>query len=158
MRTSLRQSQVFTGVPPFANTVDSLLLGLVVDRGIRPPRPSEQSIVLSGLHDDMWKLVQECWAQKPEDRPVVATVVLRLSAMSPGKPVDSNSNAADISFFANNHTPRNIPVESSTHTSMVELAAPSYPTSTSLLPTNGSALLNRSAQDLDVSVIKAKQK
>jgi hypothetical protein len=71
--------QIFAGTPPFAHTPDSVLVSVVVDRGIRP-RPTKSSIQ-NGLDDDYWKIVEDCWAQDPNDRPIITHVVQRLSGM-----------------------------------------------------------------------------
>jgi hypothetical protein len=75
--------QVFAGVPPFANTVDSYLFTVVVDRKLRPPRPTEPQIVGYGLTDLMWAVVEECWSQDPVKRPLVAVVISQLALQKP---------------------------------------------------------------------------
>ncbi|KAJ7853931.1 hypothetical protein B0H14DRAFT_3449897 [Mycena olivaceomarginata] len=52
---------------------------IAVIQGARPPRPStEQSPQLT---DCLWALIQECWAQKYQDRPKIG--VFLGSVMSP---------------------------------------------------------------------------
>lgn len=85
-------------MPPFPNTLDRLLFDIVVDRGTRPPRPSEILVVKSGLDDSMWKLVDECWSQKPRDRPVAATVTTRLLSIISAGNRDGLLTVADTSF------------------------------------------------------------
>jgi hypothetical protein len=73
--------QIFCGTPPFANTLDHFLFALVVDRGVRPLRPTDPRILMTGLDDSMWSLIQECWAQEPSSRPAVSDVASRLGAL-----------------------------------------------------------------------------
>jgi serine/threonine protein kinase len=75
--------EIFTGAAPFANTIDSYLFVAVVDRAIRPLRPTESAIVQYGLDDTLWALIEECWSQEPKDRPIAATVASRLALLSP---------------------------------------------------------------------------
>ena len=41
--------QVFSGLPPFASTPEVMLLSVICDRGMRPPRPDESEAALVGL-------------------------------------------------------------------------------------------------------------
>lgn len=66
------------GIPPFANTPDGLLMGVVVDRGLRPPRPDGQDTLKQGLGDRMWALIESCWAAGPDYRPTARTIVSRI--------------------------------------------------------------------------------
>jgi serine/threonine protein kinase len=74
--------QVFTGAPPFPNTLDAFLFTAVVDRQLRPPRPTESSAVLQGLDDSLWALIEQCWSQEPTSRPVAASVAMQLSSLA----------------------------------------------------------------------------
>lgn len=41
----------------------------------RPPQPAEER----GLTDDIWSIVEECWAVHPNDRPSMDAVISRIS-------------------------------------------------------------------------------
>ncbi|KAJ3527660.1 hypothetical protein NM688_g8100 [Phlebia brevispora] len=70
--------EVFTGAPPFARVPDVTLISIVHDRGMRPPRPDDQSVLEAGLDDEQWLLITQCWAQKPEERLTAEDVAGRL--------------------------------------------------------------------------------
>ncbi len=61
-------SQVFTGLPPFSGTSDTVLIAVVCDRGMRPPRPADKAVQKLGLNDSMWRVITRCWDQTPEER------------------------------------------------------------------------------------------
>lgn len=46
----------------------------IVLRGMRPHRPE-----VHGLTDDVWALIERCWAQDPKERPTIDKVVQELS-------------------------------------------------------------------------------
>lgn len=58
--------QVYTGNVPFS--ARRFYGGVVLDvmRGIRPPRPSLESC--PDLKDELWDVIQSCWAQDPCQR------------------------------------------------------------------------------------------
>ncbi|KAH8810393.1 kinase-like domain-containing protein, partial [Flagelloscypha sp. PMI_526] len=63
-------TEIATGQPPFASehfTDASVLLAVV--QGKRPSRPD-----VPWLTDDIWGLVQECWAHDPHERPRVSRI------------------------------------------------------------------------------------
>jgi hypothetical protein len=61
-----------------------VLFAAVVDRGLRPQRPSDPTIVAQGLDDSLWTLVEDCWTQDPKHRPDVTAVALRLKTSNQG--------------------------------------------------------------------------
>lgn len=71
-------SQIFTGQDPFAEEKrsGSVLLALAI--GNRPRRPVDAEVIRYGLNDDMWRLIQDCWCQNPQDRLTMTEVVARL--------------------------------------------------------------------------------
>ena len=73
-------AQVFVGVPPFANTPDGLLMSVIVDRGLRPPRPKEEGVRKLGLGNRMWALLEACWSTEPNHRPSVRTISTHVEA------------------------------------------------------------------------------
>jgi hypothetical protein len=76
-------SQIFSGLPPFGDTIDTFLFLAIVDRGLRPPRPHGPRFISLGLTDVMWSLVEECWSQEAKDRPVIAVVASCLASQLP---------------------------------------------------------------------------
>jgi hypothetical protein len=72
---------VFSGVAPFADTLDSAIYLSVVDRGLRPPRPEGVKFINHGLNDALWTLIGECWLQQPSNRPISGLVASRLAAL-----------------------------------------------------------------------------
>lgn len=67
--------QIFSGNIPFHTINNNNTVLLRVMQGIRPERPSGAP----GLTDSMWALMQDCWAQKPNDRPTIDVVSSRLA-------------------------------------------------------------------------------
>lgn len=43
-------------------------------RPLRPPQPAE----IRGLSDEIWELIQECWAVRPRDRPDMTAVLAQV--------------------------------------------------------------------------------
>ncbi|ESK89580.1 hypothetical protein Moror_8651 [Moniliophthora roreri MCA 2997] len=55
--------EIMTGKPPFCGTLESAVM-LQVVQGKRPARPT-----VGWCPDEMWSMVQLCWAQDPMERP-----------------------------------------------------------------------------------------
>ncbi|KAJ7828118.1 kinase-like domain-containing protein [Mycena olivaceomarginata] len=69
--------EMFTRDLPFASTPPRSVM-IAIIQGARPPRPStEQSPQLT---DCLWALIQECWAQKYQDRPKIRVILGSLRA------------------------------------------------------------------------------
>ena len=65
--------QVFTGKFPFSDcTVPHVIYKIVT--GMRPERPDHPN-----LTNQLWKLTQRCWAEKPQDRPQIDSAIELLS-------------------------------------------------------------------------------
>ena len=45
-----------------------------VVEGSRPPRPVDTSL----LSNEIWKVIEMCWNQKPQDRPIAESVIKQL--------------------------------------------------------------------------------
>ncbi|KDR79461.1 hypothetical protein GALMADRAFT_1241402 [Galerina marginata CBS 339.88] len=61
--------QVFTGEAPFQHLPeDDIRQVVVVDRE-RPERPEGTDVVVRGLTDSMWHLIERCWADNRSERP-----------------------------------------------------------------------------------------
>ncbi|KAJ7641852.1 kinase-like domain-containing protein [Roridomyces roridus] len=61
--------EVYTGAPPWASQPAEMVVLLDVVRNIRPLRPTDGSI-----DDAMWRIVEQCWAHQPEERPTILQV------------------------------------------------------------------------------------
>jgi serine/threonine protein kinase len=66
--------EVFALAPPFAHTPDALLFAVVVEHKLRPPRPE-------GLDAATWALVEQCWKDKPPDRPAAPEIAALLKSI-----------------------------------------------------------------------------
>lgn len=67
--------EVLTGFVPFHLYRRKHQVMLQVSRyGLRPSRPENNK----QISDDAWKLMEECWATDPEDRPALRDVHARL--------------------------------------------------------------------------------
>lgn len=62
--------QIYTGKPPFQTIKHDSAVIFRVIRGERPERPTGVD-----LDDNLWDLVDRCWAQSAEDRPSMDTVI-----------------------------------------------------------------------------------
>ena len=66
--------KIYTGYIPFHNIVrDGTVMKKVVE-GSRPPRPADTSL----LSDKIWKVIEMCWNQEPQDRPSAQSVIEQL--------------------------------------------------------------------------------
>ncbi|TDL28706.1 kinase-like protein [Rickenella mellea] len=66
--------EVMTGEFPFCEIKGYPQVILAIHSNVRPARPGKEAVE-RGLTDDLWRLLQECWAQKPVDRPTAASVL-----------------------------------------------------------------------------------
>ncbi|KAJ7087051.1 kinase-like domain-containing protein [Mycena crocata] len=69
--------EVLTGNAPFFQIPSDMAVGIKVIGGSRPSRPEY-------FPDNLWALLEECWAQRPECRPTMAEISRRLSSDSIG--------------------------------------------------------------------------
>lgn len=76
-RFSKAINQVFTEQIPFSNLRDGEVILEVAVRDGRPQRPPEPAET-RGLSDEIWKLIQDCWAVQPEDRPNMTAVAAQV--------------------------------------------------------------------------------
>ena len=60
----------------------------VKQHGIRPPRPSDDRCYTRGLTDEIWDLMNECWATEASERPSACQIVTRLRALPNRSAVD----------------------------------------------------------------------
>jgi hypothetical protein len=54
---------------------------MVALEGRRPARPSDDLCHIRGLDDDIWNIIEICWAQEPSHRPSASDIVNRLHAL-----------------------------------------------------------------------------
>ncbi|KAJ7152257.1 kinase-like domain-containing protein, partial [Mycena crocata] len=70
--------EILTSKAPFYEIQRDVTVSLkVLTEGLRPTRPAT-------IHDSLWVLLQDCWAEKPADRPDVAQIIERLVSTSIG--------------------------------------------------------------------------
>ena len=105
--------KVYSGVPPFANTPDSMLLSVICDRGMRPPRPTAEEAPT--LEDAMWALIAQLWVRNDRQRPKAQDVATRLESLcmptsspsrSPQKPFDGHVGNTPPSMQPREHVTR----------------------------------------------------
>ena len=72
--TDHQSMKVYTGHVPFHTSVrDGTVIKKVLE-GSRPPRPDDASL----LSDEIWKVIEMCWSQEPQDRPSAESVIEQL--------------------------------------------------------------------------------
>ena len=80
--------KIYTGHVPFHNIAyDSTVMKKVVG-GSRPPRPADTSL----LSDEIWKVIEMCWNQEPQDRPSAESAIeqLPLAGIVDDRPSDND--------------------------------------------------------------------
>jgi hypothetical protein len=77
---NLFDPQIFSGEPPFGSTTDDIVFTLIVDRKVRPPRPTEEPIH-QALNNALWKLLRECWSHHAKERPDVNKIASCLQSI-----------------------------------------------------------------------------
>ena len=78
--------QMFSGIPPFQNFWDYQVM-LAVRGGERPVRPSDERSQDRGLIDEVWHIIETCWAQEPLQRPTASQIADQLRGL-PDQPTD----------------------------------------------------------------------
>jgi len=73
--------EIFSGQVPFFENPHDIRVILGVMRGKRPTRPSHDLSKTRGFSDEIWDLVQACWAHDPIQRPTAEQVVERIRAL-----------------------------------------------------------------------------
>jgi len=79
-------AELFTGTAPF-ETETHVVAAQNHGKGKRPEMP--ENAQKGGLTDEIWKLLERCWEQKPKKRPTMEEVVRRWQGFV-GNNVDSN--------------------------------------------------------------------
>lgn len=70
--------EMMTDEKPLVHIKHNRDIPFKVISGERPMRPSETKFAQRGLDDEMWELLQECWAEVPESRPTVDVILDRI--------------------------------------------------------------------------------
>jgi len=87
--------EMFSGNFPFCEVPYDVRVVMGVMSGRRPARPSHDLSTKRGLSDEVWHLVETCWAQKPIERPTATQVVKQLRAL-PNRPIDNRRFDDDL--------------------------------------------------------------
>ena len=66
--------KIYTGDVPFHKIVRDSTVMMKVVEGSRPPRPADTSL----LSNEIWKVIEMCWNQEPQDRPSAESVIEQL--------------------------------------------------------------------------------
>jgi len=69
--------EIFTGEIPYAGVKERAMVIAVIDRQLRPERPS------SIVNDDVWALIVRCWAHDAYLRPTFSSIHMTLKAIIP---------------------------------------------------------------------------
>ena len=72
---------MFSGQIPF-HDLNNYAISLAVTQGIRPRRPLHDLCRIRGLNDDIWAIMETCWAEKPSERPSASQIKDRLSFLA----------------------------------------------------------------------------
>ncbi|KAJ7100527.1 kinase-like domain-containing protein [Mycena epipterygia] len=73
--------EMFTGNHPFHDIKMDFMVYLAVQKGERPSRPPHDFYPTRGLNDDIWHMIQICWASEPSERPHAGDVVEKLRSL-----------------------------------------------------------------------------
>lgn len=90
--------QMFSGQLPFHDLRTDAPVIFAVLAGKRPTYPSHDLGRVRGLDEEIWKLIELCWAEKPEERPTAGQIIERLCAPSYHFIDDRPSDTFDYSF------------------------------------------------------------
>ena len=91
--------KIYTGHLPFHKFARDSTVMMKVLEGSRPPRPADPSL----LSDEIWKVIEMCWNQKPQDRPSAESVIdqLPLAGVVDDRP-SADDHLAPSDFRAEN--------------------------------------------------------
>ncbi|KAF7975372.1 hypothetical protein HWV62_9703 [Athelia sp. TMB] len=78
--------EIFSGCVPFKGRKDHQIIN-AISRGMRPKRPVDLRSQTRGLTDSIWKIIETCWHQFPQQRFSASQAVQRFRSL-PGLPVD----------------------------------------------------------------------
>ena len=74
-------SQLFSGEWPFHDIQKDFRVIGAVTQGNRPLRPLDDRCRVRGLNDEIWSIIETCWAQEPDQRPSADQIVGRLRSL-----------------------------------------------------------------------------
>lgn len=69
-----------TGLHPFSEIPIDAGVILSVIAGKRPQRPDDDALI-EPISDELWSVIEECWAHEAEKRPEMSSVVKKLTKM-----------------------------------------------------------------------------
>ncbi|KIM79496.1 hypothetical protein PILCRDRAFT_823402 [Piloderma croceum F 1598] len=72
--------ELFSGKLPFHNISKDSGIMCAVLKGKRPPRPSDDRSRIRGLNNEIWNIIETCWAKKPGRRLSAEQIVERLNS------------------------------------------------------------------------------
>jgi len=87
--------ELFTKEIPFHYISQNGSVALTVMRGDLPQRPLDKEVIARGLDDEMWALMEECWAMDPTARPTTTAVLARLQKAPKDQLVKVKKNESD---------------------------------------------------------------
>jgi serine/threonine protein kinase len=71
----VRPFKIFTDCNPYFETLsDRYIPILVLIHNKRPSRPTPEVALRTGLSDETWNIMQECWDTSPEKRPTATQI------------------------------------------------------------------------------------
>ena len=89
---------MFSGELPFHEIPRDYSVILAVMQGKRPRRPLHDMCQTRGLTDDLWNLIEQCWTDRPSDRPTASHIMEFLHALPDGVVDQRPLDEFDISF------------------------------------------------------------
>jgi hypothetical protein len=99
---------MFSGGYPFKN-LNEFRFTTALTQGKRPPRPSNALSATRGLNDDMWRLIEACWSQSPQNRPAAGEIVETLCYLpnrtTDSRPLDDFNITSSQMWYKNEHHP-----------------------------------------------------
>lgn len=72
--------ELMTGEQPFSNIPRDINVLYDLAKGKLPERPGP-SATLRGLSDELWMLMRQCWHKKPESRPSMTDIKLKIEQL-----------------------------------------------------------------------------
>jgi hypothetical protein len=87
----LRCYQLLTLEPPFRKIPIGRVVAMVMN-GERPPQPEAINFSPKIAFDDLWTLVEACWAQLPDQRPVGSDIHTRMIGLQRADATDLVTN------------------------------------------------------------------
>jgi hypothetical protein len=72
---------------PFSHIKSNTAVVIQVYGGTLPNKPTDPEAIRKGFNDDLWKLLQSCWATDPLSRPSIQEVIAGLNNWQRGLPM-----------------------------------------------------------------------